>query len=148
MITMINEKNGYETQFKNYKRLYSKLNSHQWTKRFSKPQNLIEDWFFACHSYRRVMALYAFIANQRREYRANPEKKKQKFDVLEISYGRYMEPIIMSITPELNVESLLEEWCKTYCKSHGYKLVEVQDDDSILPVKKSQNTHSNDEDGS
>jgi hypothetical protein len=45
----------------------------------------------------------------------------------------------MPITSDLDVESLLENLCKRYCESKGYKLVEVQEDDGILHVKRSQN---------
>lgn len=126
MITMINERNGHQTTFKNYQKLYSHINSHQWTKRYNNPHRLIDDWFFACHSRHRVMALYEFCTLQ---------SKPLKFDILEMSYDRSSHPVILPLTPALNVERLREDWCRRYCKSHGYKLVDVQNDEGILHVK-------------
>ena len=45
---------------------------------------------------------------------------------------------IIPITTDLDVESLLEDWCKRYCEFNGYELVEVQDNDGILHVKRTQ----------
>jgi hypothetical protein len=47
-----------------------------------------------------------------------------------------LEPIIFAITPDLDIESHLKDWCRIYCQSHGYKLVEVGEDDGMLHVKK------------
>jgi hypothetical protein len=137
MITMINERNGHKTRFKNYKRLYSHINSHQWVRRYNTPNHLIDDWFFASHSHRRVMAFYEFASAQK-DAEKTSGGKPQKFDVLEMSHDLSTKPIIMPITPDLDVESLLEDWCKRCCAFHGYKLVEVQDDGGILHVKRTQ----------
>lgn len=136
MITMINERNGYKTRFKNYQKLYSHVDNYQWVKRYNRQHHLIDDWFFACHSYSRVMAFYEFIFNQKRKSQENPGEITQKVDILEMSYDRSIKPVIIPITSDLDVQSLLEDWCKRYCESNGYKLVEVQDDDGILHVKK------------
>jgi hypothetical protein len=139
MITIINERNGNKTRFKNYQKLYSCLDSRQRAKRYHRPNQLIDDWFFACHSYRRVMAFYEFVSVLKR----NSGGKLPRFDVLEMSHDRSMKPVMIPITPNLNTESFLEDWCRRWCDSHGYKLVEVQDDDGILHVKKSQNHSPN-----
>ncbi len=138
MITIINERNGHKTRFKNYQSLYSHMDSRQRAKRFNtnRPHQPIDDWFFDFHSYRRVMAFYEFVSVQK----INAEKitggKLSTFDLLEISHERSKKPIMVSITPDLDIESLLEGWCRRYCDSHGYKLVEVQDDGGILHVKR------------
>ena len=134
MITMINERNGHQTRFKNYKRLYSHLNSHQWVRRRNSPHHLIDDWFFACHSYRRVMAFHKFIHSQ---------KIDSGSDVLEISYGLSSKPLMVPVTPELDIESLIEVWCQKYCDAHGYKLVEVYEDDGFLRVRNNRVDLSN-----
>ena len=134
MIVMINERNGHKARFKNYRRLYSHLNSHQWTKRYDRPHRLIDDWFFASHSYRRVMAFDKFISSQ---------KIDTRFDVLEISYDLSSKPLMVPITPDLDIESLREGWCKKYCDFHGYKLVEVYEDDGFLHVRNDRTDLSN-----
>lgn len=138
MITMINERNGHKTRFKNYQRLYSHIYSNQKSKIYNRPNQLIDDWFFASHSYRRIMALYEFVSAQKIKAERNLGGKMPKLDVLEISHDRSKKPVMISITPELNVEPLLEDWCKRYCHFHGYKLVEVEDDDGVLHVKRNQ----------
>jgi hypothetical protein len=120
MIMMINERNGHKTRFKNYQKLYSHINSHQQGKRFNTPNQLIDDWFFARHSHRRVMAFYEFVSAQKINAEKKSGGKPPKFD-------------------DLDVESLLEDLCKRYCESKGYKLFEVQGDDGILHVKRTQN---------
>ena len=127
MIMMINERNGRQTIFKNYQKLYSHINNHQWTKRYNKPHHIIDDWLFACHSRHRVMAFYEFCTMQ---------SKPLKFDFLEMSYDSSNYPVILPITSALDVETLREDWCRKYCEYHGYKLVDVRNDDGILHVNR------------
>ena len=134
---MINERNGHKTRFKNYQKLYSHINSHQQGKRFNTPNQLIDDWFFARHSHRRVMAFYEFASIQKR----NSGGKIPKLDVLEMSYDCSTNPVIMPITSCLDIESLIEDWCRRYCESNGYKLVEIQDDGGVLHVKRTPPHH-------
>src|SRR5436305_8180332 len=136
MIVMINERNGHKTRFKNYQKLFNHIDHNQRSRRYNKPHQPIDDWFLARHSYRRVMAFYEFVSAQKINAEKKSGGKPPKFDVLEMSNDRSRKPVIMPITPDLNVESLLEDWCKRYCESHGCKLVEVQEDDGILHVKK------------
>jgi hypothetical protein len=82
------------------------------------------------------MAFYELVSAQKINAERTSGGKPPKFDVLEISHDRSRKPVIMPITPDLDVEPLLEAWCQRYCDSNGYKLVEVQDDDGILHVKK------------
>jgi len=136
MITIINKRNGHKTRFKNYQSLYSHLDSRQRAKRFNtnRPHQPIDDWFFDFHSYRRVMAFYEFVSIQKR----NSGGKMPKFDILEMSHDRSNKPTMVSITPNLDVELLLEDWCRRYCEFNGYTLVEIQDDDGVLHVKRTQ----------
>ena len=134
MLVTINERNGHKTRFKNYRRLYYHICSRQRAKRFGKSLQDLNEWVFMHHSYRRIMALYKFVKSMRQ---ANDSgRKEENFDVLEMSYDKSTKPIIIPITPDLDIEPHLEDWCRKYCKSHGFKLIEVQDDDGILRVKK------------
>ena len=134
MLVTINERNGHKTRFKNYRRLYYHICSRQRAKRFGKSLQDLNEWVFMHHSYRRIMALYEFVKSRRQ---ANDSgRKEENFDVLEMSYDKSTKPVIIPITPDLDIEPHLEEWCRRYCQSHRLKLVEVQDDDGILRVKK------------
>lgn len=130
MITIINKRNGHKARFKNYQKLFNHIDHNQRAKRYNKSPRPIDDWFLARHSYRRVMAFYEFVKNSRGQ--------SPKFDVLEMSHDRSRKPVIIPITPDLDVESLLEDWCKRYCEFNGYELVEVQDHGGILHVKRTQ----------
>ena len=109
---MINERNGNKTRFKNYQKLYGHIGRNQQGKRCNTPKQLIDDWFFACHSHRRVMAFYEFVSAQKINAEKKSGGKPPKFDVLEISHDCSRKPVIMPITPDLDVESLLEDLCK------------------------------------
>jgi hypothetical protein len=132
MITMINERNGHKTRLKNYKKLFDHISHNQRTKRYNKSHQPIDDWFLSTHSYRRVMAFYEFVSLQKR----NSGGKIPKNDVLEMSYNCSTNPVIMPITSCLDIELLMEDWCRRYCESNGYTLVEVQDDGGMLHVKR------------
>ena len=148
MITIINERNGYKEEFKNYQKLCNHIGRNQIGKRSNTPNHLIDDWFFACHSHRRVMAFYEFVSTQKINAAKRSGGKSPKFDILEMSYDRSIIPVIKLITPDLDVESLLADWCQRYCAFYGYKLVEVQNDGGMLHVKKNPYQPSNGEDGS
>lgn len=126
MITMLNEKNGKKTAFKNYQSLLSYLDSYQRMKIHNNPNHLIDDWFFACHSRHRITALCEFWRMQR---------KPLRFDFFEVSYDKSKHPIILPMTPDLDIEKLRKGWCKKYCEFHGFKLVDIEGDNGILHVK-------------
>jgi hypothetical protein len=148
MITIINERKGYKEEFKNYQKLCNHIGRNQIGKRSNTPNHLIDDWFFACHSHRRVMAFYEFVSTQKINAAKRSGGKSPKFDILEMSYDRSIIPVIKLITPDLDVESLLADWCQRYCAFYGYKLVEVQDDGGMLHVKRNPHQPSSGEDGS
>jgi hypothetical protein len=139
MITIINERNGHKEEFKNYQKLYNHINNHQWSRRYEQPHHLIDDWFFACHSRHRIMAFYEFCTMQ---------SKPLKFDFLEMSYDKPNDPVILPITPNLDIEKLRKDWCQRYCAFHGYQLVEAQDDGGMLHIKRNPHQPSTGEDGS
>jgi hypothetical protein len=91
------------------------------------------------------MAFYEFVSTQKINAAKRSGGKPPKFDVLEMSYDRSIRPVIKLITPELDFESLLADWCQRYCAFHGYKLVEVQDDGGMLHVRKNPHQPSNGE---
>jgi hypothetical protein len=43
----------------------------------------------------------------------------------------------------MDIEIYRKEWCQRYCKYHGFKLVEVQEDDGILRVEKERTDIAN-----
>jgi len=145
MITLINQVNGHKINFKDYLALYNYIDNRQRTKKIIKSQQQLPDeWVFMHHSYRRLVAFYEFISRQRTKDEESSGKNK-RFDILEMSYNRSKNPILIPITASTDIEIYRKEWCQKYCRYHGFKLVEIQDDDGILHVKKTQDHPSNDE---
>jgi hypothetical protein len=143
MLVTINERNGHKTRFKNYRRLYYHICSRQRAKRFGKSLQNLNEWVFMHHSYRRILALYEFVKSR---LQANDSGKKgESFDVLEMAYDKSMKPIIIPITPDLDIEPHLEEWCRRYCQSHRLKLIEIEEQDGILRVKEVEHPCSDEE---
>lgn len=140
MITIINERNGSKSTFRNYKKLHDHIAHNERSKRYNQS---IDEWFFARHSYRRAKAFYDFICTQKEAIKQTPGEKNPKFDVLEICQDRFRKPVMVPITLDTDIESYLEDWCRTYCQYHGFKLVEIEDDDGILRVKKERSDLAN-----
>jgi hypothetical protein len=136
MITIINKRNGNKAKFKNYRKLYDHIEHNQRVKKYNNSYQPIGDWFFDRHSYHRVLAFHDFICMQKEKAKETPGWENSKFDVLEMSYDKFMHPVIIPITPDIDIESHLEDWCRKYCEFHGFKLVEVKENDGILRVKK------------
>lgn len=136
MITIINERNGFKTTFKSYEKLYNHIINNQYTAVNEKFKYPFDEWVFTCHSYRRIMAIYDFVQRQRRKDAEG--MKKERLNVLEISQERSQMPVLLPITPDLSIESHMEEWCRRYCQSKGYKLIEVYEEGGFLRVKKDQ----------
>ena len=136
MIMIINERNGHKTKFKNYRKLYDHIEHNQRVKRYNNSQQPINDWFFDRHSYRRTMAFYDFVCAQKEVAKETPVWENLKFDVLEISYDKSVNPVIIPITPDTDIKPHLEDWCRKYCQFHGFKLFEIQEDEGVLRVKK------------
>jgi hypothetical protein len=135
MITIINEQSGYQLKLDSYKKLYYHIAHQQRSKRHDEPQ-LLDEWIFTCHSHRRIMAFYEFVTIQRMKAEQEQIRRIPRFDVLEICCDPSLKPIIFAITPDLDIESHLKDWCRLYCQSHGYKLVEVSEDDGMLHTTK------------
>lgn len=138
MIVITNQRNGRKDKFKNYQKLLSHIDSMQRSKRYSHPyqSQRIDSWFIARHSHSRVMAFYDFICSQKKKSQKDDRKKLPKLDVLEISDDISRKPIMIPITPDIDIESLIESWCRRYFNSQGYDLIEIDNDDGILHVKR------------
>jgi hypothetical protein len=89
------------------------------------------------------MAFYDFVCTQKEKAKKNSGWEKTRFDILEVSYDKSVKPVMVPITPNTDIQSYLEDWCKKYCQSHGFKLVEVEEDDGILRVKKERSDLAN-----
>ena len=121
---------------------YSKLHNH--LEHLEKTRGKGK-WVFASHSHQRVLSFYRYVRAQKllvlpttsgifersleealkQVQKSNtPEKEGGKnFDILEIVDGK--NPVLIPVTPDVDVEALQKQWCQNYCKAHGYALYEV-----------------------
>jgi hypothetical protein len=138
MIVLINQANGLKIRFKDYTRLYDYIENRQRVKRSREAKPLPPEWVFTCHSWRRMVAFHEFVAQQKAKDEKNQAtgSKGKKYNALEISYNRSKNPVLVPITPGMDIWPYLEDWCRRYCRYHGFKLVEIQEDDGVLHVKK------------
>lgn len=122
--------------FNSYHTLFNHIHSLERTKEKRK-------WFFARHSCERVISFYQYIREQKSfvEPESFEESLKQalkqtnkktieregseKGDILEIVNGNVKKPNFIPITLGVDVEDLQKQWCRNYCKNHGYVLFEV-----------------------
>jgi hypothetical protein len=121
---------------------YSKLHNHL---EYMEKTRGKGKWVFAQHPHQRVLSFYRYVRAQKllvlpttsgifersleealkQTERSNaPEKEGGKnFDILEIVDGK--KPVLIPVTPDVDVEALQKQWCRNYCKTHGYALFEV-----------------------
>ena len=139
MITIINQVNGSKRRFRDYRALYDYIETRQGTKRSREPKLLPDEWVFTHHSWRRVAAFYEFVARHREKDGKTPGNKNKRFDVLEISCNRSKHPVLLPITPDVDIEIYRKDWCQRYCLYHGFKLIEIIEDDGVLHIQKTGN---------
>ena len=115
LVLFYTPKNHIHT-FHHYEKLYKHLERLEADKENSK-------WTFARHSHDRVFGFYKYVCTR---LMAPLEKTgPEGLDILEIVRGDVKKPVLIPITPDLDVESLRKKWCQSYCKSHGYPLADV-----------------------
>jgi len=93
--------------------------------------------------FRDYRALYDYIETRQGTKRSRepktPGNKNKRFDVLEISCNRSKHPVLLPITPDVDIEIYRKDWCQRYCLYHGFKLIEIIEDDGVLHVQKTGN---------
>jgi hypothetical protein len=116
MLQFLNRRTQKIILFKNYDKLYKHINHCEKEKQASNAPEALKGWRFTSYSYQRTLAFYTYIASKKKI-------ERQGFDVLEISQGNLQKPLLIPITPDIDVISLKEEWCLKYCETHGYLLM-------------------------
>jgi hypothetical protein len=135
MIILVNQKNERKKKFKDYQDLYSHIDRSQQMKRMRDPKKLPDEWVFTIHPYHRLAIYSEFFYRQKIMDQKNQEQDK-KFDVLEISCNQTKNPVFIHMTPDINIEVYRKDWCQRYCQYHGFELIEIQEKDGSLHVKK------------
>jgi hypothetical protein len=57
--------------------------------------------------------------------RTTANRNENSWDVLEIVSGNPDHPAFIPLVHNVDIEPLQQNWCKKYCDSHGYTLIEV-----------------------
>ena len=107
-------------------------------------------WIFTRHSWARMVSCYKYMHNractapleepleqtlEKALKAATEEAGKPKPDaVLEIISGNPKQAVFIPVTPEVDVDALLEKWCQVYCKSHRHRLFTVTYPDDVREI--------------
>lgn len=127
--------------FKAYNTLYNHLEHAERAKGKGK-------WIFARHSWQHMMSCYKYVrdrnvcAQSAETFEEGLEEALKQaiagklapaieggenFDIIEVINGNVKNPVFIRVTPDVDVGSLRQQWCKKYCKAHGYALFEISD---------------------
>ena len=124
MITVTRKKTGKKTTFKTCQACYKHIRAVEDNKYRNGHQAFLDSWSFTRHSIRRVLAFYQYVCHIRKKPRQNPEQKLFKLDVLEICLDPSQSPLLLPVTPDMDIQSLLKDWCRVYFQSHGYEFLD------------------------
>jgi hypothetical protein len=129
MITIIKKKTGRKTTFKNYQACHKHIRSVEGNKHANFFPHLLDSWVFTRHSMRRVLAFHQYACQQIKKNQQNPGQKLLKLDALEICLDRSQKPLLIPITPDMDVQALFQDWCRIYFQSRGYEFLDVLEED-------------------
>jgi hypothetical protein len=133
MLILLNEQKNNLHIFQEYSGLRNFIEAHEKDRNAKKGEWKPQPWIFARHSYRRMMT-YQGIYSNAMVYRIRAANRNENsWDVLEIVSGNPDSPAFIPLAHNVDIEPLQQNWCKKYCSSHGYTLIEV---DNILEFKK------------
>ena len=126
--------NGESKVFKNYHEVCEYINT------IEKPEELEPGkagWRFIRRRHETLSCLY-YRNPSLKDYLTPREREavEKQLGLIEILKGGWETVAQILFTNHLDLEALKRDWCKEYCQSHGFKLVEIEEDDSILRVKK------------
>lgn len=81
------------------------------------------EWSFGIVSAQHVRELYH---NTKKEdlTEALCEAYEQELPLLEISHGDFRNLACFPLTPDIDLEALKMDWCRSYCKAHQFYLAE------------------------
>ena len=85
-------------------------------------------WIFTRHSWRRILAFHQYVCQQTKKHQQNPNQGLLKLDVLEICLGCSQTPLLIPITPDIDLQDFLENWCRLYFQSRGYAFFDAPGD--------------------
>jgi hypothetical protein len=125
MITILKKKTGKTTTFKNYQACHKHIRVAESNRHSPVLSNAWDSWVLMRHSSRRVMAFYEYVCQQMKLSQQKPGQKLLKCDVLEVCLDRRQKPLLIPVTPDMDYEAFLQDWCRVYFQSHGYEFCEV-----------------------
>lgn len=82
-----------------------------------------EKWNFVYYPHRRLSALFGYVKSQFTE--VEQEAYESECDLIEVYTGESQYPERYIVTADLDMESLVREWCFEYAYAHRYSVFEV-----------------------
>jgi hypothetical protein len=106
--------------FSDYRCLYRYLDRLERDRQSKNGLEAAPEWIFCRHSARRVNNWHAYVAERPRTSEAERE-----LDVIEIIQDVLQPTRFVTVTPQVSVDNLQKDWCRAYCKSRRYPLIET-----------------------
>lgn len=120
MIDIYNLKDENIGDFRNYKQLFWSI------KKIEKLKLLRGDyvygqsnWYFLYRPYEKLSMVYYHMIDKP-PTAIEKEAYEKQLSFIEIYKGSYDFPLQFLVTPELDIDKLRKNWCRDYCKAHGY----------------------------
>ena len=129
MITITKKKTGKKTTFKNIQTCYKHIRATENNKHANYLITPLDTWTFTRHSMRRILAFHQYACQQLKKNQQNPGQKLLKLDTLEICLDRSQKPLLIPITPDMDLSALLQDWCRVYFQSRGYEFLDGLEED-------------------
>jgi hypothetical protein len=142
MLILLNEQKNNLHVFYEYKTLRNFIETHEKDHHAKKGKQKARSWIFSRHSYRRMMTYQGIFSNPLAYSSSAVSRDENGWDVLEIVSGNPDNPAFIALAHKVDIEPLLQNWCKKYCVSHGYTLIEVA---NIQAFKKLVKNYGEDE---
>ena len=120
-----NKNNEKVASFKSYKQIFRtihKIERFKLLKRDYQPGQ--PAWLFQHRNHEKLFMVYCYMSGKTPTV-LEREAFDKELDVIDIYRGSYAPSVQFIVTPELPVESLKKQWCRDYCKVHGYSIERV-----------------------
>jgi hypothetical protein len=119
MIDIFNEGKGNMESFQSYDALLKHIKAIEKRKFVETGQ---EDWIFTIHSHERLAGFYwnAVKAISILLTEKEQDAYENGLNLLEMCKGDQNNSIQIILTPDIDVNEIIKNWCRDYCLNHGY----------------------------
>ena len=125
MIWLFDSKTKFSSSYKTFEEVCDHFRRLQHLNHFSEEGPCEEErWDFAYWSHKRLSSLHEHLKDTHLS-QAEREAYEGELDLIEIFDGGSEFADQYVVTPNLDVSSLMREWCFDYAYAHGYTVLET-----------------------